>query len=514
MLHYDPTDTQYDLRSELGVSDSKYIEVDEFRKPNDHKHDLNVIQLNIRGLLNKQDQLCRLIENTNADVILLCETWLNPSKEVLVNMESHKFTNRNRLDRIGGGVSVLVNKSLRSRARPDLIIETDILEHVVVELKTDKRNILLVSGYRPPNTNVRKFLREYKELLHSLCKHKDHDLIIGMDHNLDLLQSHQHSQTNEFLELNLKKNLLPAISKPTRITNKSATLIDNIMLSTKLQYQMDSYILFDDMSDHLPCLVTLKNQNKCFRRGKTIISRNLNDKNIEKIKDDISRTDWSQILIDDSVDKNFTTFHQKLIETIDQHAPETEKRISAKNIIRDPWITRGLLTSLKKQQRLYKHSIVTKTSDAKNKYTHYRNLLKKLIRRSKYKYLHDKCIEYRQNSRKLWTLINKIIGKENNKTHVIESIKSANILRTDPYNITNTFNEFFSTVGMTYAERQKVTPTETSLNIGNIDNNPKTLFLNPCTPEEIGRIIHQLPNKTSSGMTTYQMCYLKNWEDV
>ena len=204
---------------------------------------MKVIQLNIRGLLNKQDQLTRLIDDTKTDVILLCETWLSSVKENLVNIETHKLTNRSRIDRIGGGVSILVNKALRSRERPDLRIDTEIFEHAVVELKTDKRNILLVSGYRPPNTNVRQFLREYKQLLHTLCKQRDHELIIGLDHNLDLLQSHQHSQTNEFLELNLKKNLLPSISKPTRITNKSATLIDNIMLSTKLQCQMESHII-------------------------------------------------------------------------------------------------------------------------------------------------------------------------------------------------------------------------------------------------------------------------------
>ena len=37
------------------------------------------------------------------------------------------------------------------------------LEHCIVELKTDKRNILLVSAYRPPNTNARTFLTEYKK---------------------------------------------------------------------------------------------------------------------------------------------------------------------------------------------------------------------------------------------------------------------------------------------------------------------------------------------------------------
>ena len=77
MLQYDPIDTQYDLRSELGVSDSTYVEVDEINKPVNYRNDLKIIQLNIRGLLNKQDQLSRLIEMTKTDVVLLCETWLN-----------------------------------------------------------------------------------------------------------------------------------------------------------------------------------------------------------------------------------------------------------------------------------------------------------------------------------------------------------------------------------------------------------------------------------------------------
>ena len=240
-----------------------------------------------------------------------------------------------------------------------------------------------------------------------------------------------------------------------------------------------------------------------------ITSRKLNDKTISKINEEMENIDWIQTLTSDSVDNNFNIFHKKLIDTIDHYAPETEQRISATNIIRDPWITRGLLTSLKKQKRLYKHSLVVKTVETKTRYINYRNLLKRLIRKSKYTYLHDKCTEYRQDSRKLWTLINKIIGKENNKSHVIESIKSANIPRTDPYSITNTFNEFFSTVGKIYADRQKVTSTETTSNIENIENNPQTLFLSPCTAEEIGTIISKLPQKTSSGHDNISNVLLK-----
>ena len=45
--------------------------------------------------------------------------------------------------------------------------------------------------------------------------------------------------------------LYPLISKPTRITSSSATLIDNIF-TNNLEYNMVSGIFYADLSDHLP----------------------------------------------------------------------------------------------------------------------------------------------------------------------------------------------------------------------------------------------------------------------
>ena len=36
--------------------------------------------------------------------------------------------------------------------------------------------------------------------------------------------------------------------------HKSATLIDNILISRKLQHSYDSFIKIEDMSDHFACL--------------------------------------------------------------------------------------------------------------------------------------------------------------------------------------------------------------------------------------------------------------------
>ena len=86
----------------------------------------------------------------------------------------------------------------------------------------------------------------------------NHELILGMDQNIDLLKSNEHTSTRKFLDLILDSGLWPVITRPTRITQRSATLIDNIYISKNLQCKFDSAILLDDISDHLPLVALLR----------------------------------------------------------------------------------------------------------------------------------------------------------------------------------------------------------------------------------------------------------------
>ena len=144
-----------------------YIEHSEICQIKCNANDLTVLQFNVRGLLGKQDLLKQFLLEFDSppDIMLLCETWLRPNTENKVNLPGYKCYHTHRKHRIGGGVSIVVKEKLRSRLRLDLITRTDIFEYQVVELKTNKQNILLVSGYRPPNTNSDKSLKEYKEIL-------------------------------------------------------------------------------------------------------------------------------------------------------------------------------------------------------------------------------------------------------------------------------------------------------------------------------------------------------------
>ena len=56
---------------------------------------------------------------------------------------------------------------------------------------------------------------------------KENKLIYLMgDTNIDLLKNGEHSLTSDFLDMMYSHNLIPLITKPTRVTQTTATLIE------------------------------------------------------------------------------------------------------------------------------------------------------------------------------------------------------------------------------------------------------------------------------------------------
>ena len=216
-----------------------YIDLEDRIKLNSDNKSLSLIQLNIRGLLSKSSALNLLLSenvgNIRPDLVLLCETWLNPNNLAKLDIPNNRLFGNVRSNKLGRVTGILVHKTLRSRIRKDLEIDTKTFEHTVIEIKTENSNLLVVSGYRPPNSNTKEFLSEYKQAIKVWQKLKHHKLIVGLDHNLDFLKSEKHPNTQSFLEFNLDSDLMPTITRPTRVTQKSATLIDNVFISKKLQ---------------------------------------------------------------------------------------------------------------------------------------------------------------------------------------------------------------------------------------------------------------------------------------
>ena len=210
-----------------------------------------------------------------------------------------------------------------------------------------------------------------------------------------------------------------------------------------------------------------------------------------------------------NADESFNLFHDYVCKQIGIHAPEVETKINYKKFIRDPWITKGISTSLRKQRLMYKKQLKSNTGISTCNYKNYRNALKSLIRKSKKMYLHEKCLQYKQDSRKLWQLVNKLIGKESNKKNTIECLKVNNILKYNPDSITNEFCEFFSSIGEKYASKIKSQPHEINTYLDKMTECPTTMYLTPTSSVEIDNLIRSLPAKTSSGQDNISNNLLK-----
>ena len=128
-------------------------------------------------------------------------------------ISGYDYIGKSRQNRKGGGVGFLINKKLKSRNVLELKLKDEIVESLFIEIKGNHHNMLIGAIYHPPNTPVGSFLNNYSDMCSKLHKHKH--VIIGLDHNLDLLKSTHHSQTQQFLEITLEANLIPTITEPT-----------------------------------------------------------------------------------------------------------------------------------------------------------------------------------------------------------------------------------------------------------------------------------------------------------
>ena len=106
-----------------------------------------------------------------------------------------------------------------------------------------------------------------------------------------------------------------------------------------------------------------------------------------------------------------------------------------------------------KTTQLYKKTLKhTSTEEDHLRYKTYRNKLKQILRKAKEYYYRNKCTEYRQNSSRLWKMINKLTNKINDKTDVIEYLKVENQDYYEHKLIAEEFAKHFSGVGKHYAE--------------------------------------------------------------
>ena len=127
------------------------------------------------------------------------------------------------------------------------------------------------------------------------------------------------------------------ISKPTRITKNSKTLID-IIITTDSSKIVDSIVYANSCSDHdLVGIVRKMNVKKYVPRK--IFVRDYSKYNRNTFKDELRNVPWENCLKQPDVNSAWNMFKRYVTTAVDTHTPLVERKIRGKE---NPWMSREI----------------------------------------------------------------------------------------------------------------------------------------------------------------------------
>ena len=204
--------------------------------------------------------------------------------------------------------------------------------------------------------------------------HKENKAIYIMgDYNINLLNSDIHSSTGNFLDLMYSNMLFPLITRPTRVTANSATLIDNIFTNnTCTMGSLIQGVFVTDITDHYP-IFHINQELTSVIVDEIIVKRIYNEKNMREFSETLSHTDWSEIYSASSTQGAFDLFHNQLMVLHNKHFPKVRIKKGYSN--RKPWLSEALRDCIKKKNKMY--YVFKKVSSVKNE-TSYKKIQKQI----------------------------------------------------------------------------------------------------------------------------------------
>jgi hypothetical protein len=342
--------------------------------------------LNARSLINKFDSFLDLLKNLKLrfSIIAITETWSNISNESILSIPGYVTCCRSRIGRQGGGVALFIHSDYSFLVRNELtdLCNFEDTEALFVDI-FDPSNVKSTVGvvYRPPDGNMSLFNENYCKVLDKLSCAKSKCYIAG-DFNINLLNYDRHFETENFLNNTFSHFFFPLISRPTRFSSNSSTLIDNIFTNHPVNAS-NAGIIISDLSDHLPVFYIL-DKKLYSKKNKYVFTeyRELNKPaNIRNFTNKLLQHDWSLSLhvVDHDVNNVYNNFLSSFSTIYDECFPIITKTVKYKNINK-PWITSAIIKSTKRKNYLYRYWLCKRTESSLTKYKNYKNKLTGIVR--------------------------------------------------------------------------------------------------------------------------------------
>lgn len=469
--------------------------------------DIKIVHMNIRSARQNFDNFVVYLESlaNRYEVIILTEAFLAERDSFQFSLPGYStfynFAKYNKND----GILIFCRDDLAPSFNPTPVIAAT--NSCLLTFNIFNRQYAIHSFYRPPSCNADVFIDSLNTFLESFdFSHINHYILLG-DLNIDInpssndLDSALSATATDYLEILTSYGFYSAINAPTRVTHHSKTCIDHIFVKCRDFTECLGVVDETAITDHYATHLLIKNQSQ--RKASNTSFIPLKKIDYETLTARLHEESWHSVFSSNDVNLASENFLKIFKNHVTASSSSKTKKSSANKLKKlKPWITVGLITSIRHRDRLKRNSkLAPYDNSLKEEYTSYRNFLNNLIKRTKNNYYKQKISECRGDLRKTWQTINEITSSKTKPSSAInELISISGTKLSSPADIANELNHHYVNTASNLT--QNIPPVSPPPPHYFPTGNPTPYFsfyFEPTNEIEISKIIATLSNSSSSG---------------
>ena len=262
------------------------------------------------------------------------------------------------------------------------------------------------------------------------------------------------------------------------------------------------------ISDHSLIYVYRKlSPEFAFKGRSTKTYRNFSNFNRENFRRDISRQDWSCTSDDPNV--LWADWKAKFLSIVNSHAPIKTKRVRSGKV---PWITSDLRKGMRDRDVAKRKAVKSNNPQDWAMYKRLRNRINGEVKSTKAFYYVSAFIQSNGDSRKTWQLINEPTSRQRNNASVKELKLNENLV-TNSHELSNAFNDHFSTIGTKLANEEPLVIDGSSYADYIVSSDNKFIF-SPISSSNVFTLLNKLSKSKATGLDNISAKLIRECTDL
>ena len=375
-----------------------------------HRIMLQLSTINCQSVKSKEDQIIQHILDNNIDLVVLTETWLKETdrdrlwlQACSFNKDNYSIAAVNRCERPGGGIALVYSRAVQVKMEKSG--QKRSFEYVIWKVMLKGGSITLIGIHHAPYSSTNRvtesmFIDDFTEWLAEVIPVFNNLCITG-DFNIHVnnLEDENACIFNDTLEA------FGLVQHVKFSTHKAGNTLDLIITELSSQIGVSRCAPGMYFSDHcsVDCVTNIERPTIQMKKVKY---RKLRDIDVDQL---VHIFQHESLHNTDDLDELVDLFESRLETSLDKQAPEKCKQISVRSVI-NSWFTKDILEQKQKIRSLERKWNRYELDSIWEEIKKERRAYKYMIRTEKRRVIQEKVLECGNDAKKLYGLINYLIG--------------------------------------------------------------------------------------------------------